>query len=250
MLDPAHDVRAGSERLAAEFAATEVSARKRVEALGTPELAARAEQLRDRVRPESEATARDPQLGLLEKRIAEESTRLADLADLRQQLLAKRSPDRQQLSLIESTERLTRKQLRRLETERERAEPEAEVRRAPAASGPERAELAWIEDQLLRRHRRQVSAERLHPSKLIVEAIGPRPKEAARAAMWNEGVDLILSYRQRYRVSSPDLPLGPKPSDARQRQARQQAELRLRRIQQALDRKRELTIDRSAGIGR
>ncbi|MEZ5077195.1 MAG: MobF family relaxase [Solirubrobacterales bacterium] len=250
VLDPAHDVRAGAERLAAEFAATEVSARKRVEALGTPELAARAEQLRDRVRPEGGAAGPERQLGLLEKRIAEESARLAELADSRQQLLAQRRPDRQQLSLIESTERLTQKQLRRLEAERERAEPEPEVRRAPAASGAERAELAQIEDQLLRRHRRQVSAERLHPSKLIVEAIGPRPKEAARAAMWNEGVDLILGYRQRYRVTSPDLPLGPKPSNARQRQARQQAELRLRRIQQALDRKRELTIDRSVGIGR
>ncbi|MGE0067028.1 MAG: hypothetical protein AB7T48_06700, partial [Solirubrobacterales bacterium] len=221
-----------------------------IEASATPDLAARAEALRARVNSDQDSSRRDPQLGLLEKRIAEESARLAELANNREQLLAQRRPDRQQLSLIESTERLTRKQVQRLETERERMGPDPRLRQVPAASGAERAELAQIEDALLQRHRRAVSAERLRPSKLIVETIGPRPHEPARAAMWNEGVDLILSYRQRYRVTSADHPLGSKPGDPRQRQARQQAELRLQRIQHALDRGRERAIDRSVGIGR
>lgn len=250
VLDEAHDVRAGAERLAAEFSATEVSDRKRIEASATPDLAARAEELRGRINPGETSSSRDPQLGLLEKRIAEESARLADLAGTREQLLAQRRPDRRQLSYIESTERLTRKQVQRLETERERIGPDPGPRQVPAPSGAERAELAQIEDALLQRHRRAVSAERLRPSKLILETIGPRPHEAAKAAMWNEGVDLILSYRQRYRITSVDHPLGSKPRDPRQHQARQQAELRLQRIQHALDRGRERAIDRSVGISR
>ena len=251
--DDAHDLRIGSERVAAEFAATEVAARKRIEAVPEHELVARRDQLQRKAGGEKSVSPAQEQLAALDTRIAENTERLTALAKSRAELAAASKPDPHELSLIESGERLTQNQLQRLRADREslagaaRTEPKDRV----GLSGAERTELGLIDDQLLRLRRRRVFAERLQPSQLIVDALGPRPAEPMRAAMWNEGVDLIVTHRQAHNVtSSSGHPLGPKPGDAARRRARRNAELRLQRIQQALDRQQTRSKERSAGISR
>lgn len=252
--DPAHDLRIGAERVAAEFAATEVAARKRLEALSALELAARRQQLRGKLAAEDSLSPAQQRLDALDQRIADNTKRLAGLAQARAELAV--SPDSdsaQQLSLIESTERLTKKQLQRLEGDRDdlAREARAEARQPSGLSGPERSELALVEDRLLQLRRRDVMAERVRPCQLIVDALGQRPSDATRAAMWNEGVEVILTYRQHHRVTAIDgHPLGPKLGSPDQRRARRAAELRLQRIQHALSHQQARSVERSAGIAR
>jgi hypothetical protein len=82
--------------------------------------------------------------------------------------------------------------------------------------------------------------------------LGPRPEDAGETALWNRGVNLIYSYRQRNRVMSVGGdPLGPKPSDPARRRERQDAALELRRIQNALKVERHRVIERDIpGIAR
>lgn len=111
-------------------------------------------------------------------------------------------------------------------------------------SASDRAELAQVEDRLLQLRRREVAAERLRPSEMIVEALGPRPDDPRKAALWNEGVDLIYAYRQDQRlVSQMGDPLGARPTDESRRHLREAAELRLRRIQRALELERVRAIE-------
>jgi conjugative relaxase-like TrwC/TraI family protein len=241
--DPAHDLRAGAERVAAEYAAAEVSARKRVEALGTLELIARRERLlsHQALRPVAHE-----QLKALDKRIAEARNSLSELAEKRDVFLRAKRPDRDELAQIESIRRITQKQLTRFETEREtlaeRARAEAPAK--PGLSAPERGELALIDDRLLQLRRREVAAERLRPSEMVVDALGPRPEDPSKAELWNEGIDLILSYRQRQRlISRTGDPLGPKTTDSAHRREREAVERSLRRIQQALNLERSRVIE-------
>ncbi len=106
--DPAHDLRAGAERVAAEYAAAEVSARKRVEALNTLELIARRERLlsRQALRPVAHE-----QLEALDKRIAEARNNLSELTEKRDAFLGATRPERDELAQIESVRRITQKQL-------------------------------------------------------------------------------------------------------------------------------------------
>jgi conjugative relaxase-like TrwC/TraI family protein len=251
--DPAHDIRVGAERVAAEFAASEVADRKRIDRLGAAELAPRREQLRKNAVPRDRPNAAEEQLHQLDTRIAETIDRLSDLDAERAKLAASDAIDRHRLSLIESNERLSRRQLQRLEGDRQpmAAAARAESRQPSGLSGAERTELALIEDKLLRIRRREVAEQRMRPSKLVVDAIGTRPEDPTKAAVWNEGVDLILEYRQCHRVTSADgHPLGPKPREASRRSERRAAELRLQRIQHALGHQQDRATARTAGITR
>lgn len=253
--DEAHDVRVGAERVAAEFSAAEVAARKRVEATPEQELAARRTQLRRKSGTEraSAGNRAESQLAALEARIAASSESLLALEAKRAEVASMRKPDPHQMTLIHSAERMTRRQLRRLRADRESLATTSEPGVEPGTSlnSADRSELALIEDRLLDLRRRQVRAERIGPSRLIVEALGPRPVEPLRAVLWNEGVDLILSHRQLHRVSPADPhPLGPKPREAAARRARREAEQRLRRVQHALDREGVRELERSVEITR
>jgi conjugative relaxase-like TrwC/TraI family protein len=247
--DAAHDLRTGAERVAAEFAAVEVSARKWIEALGALELAGRREQLLGRLAKAPDRSPAQEQLEALDQRIAEGSSRLSELAGKREAALSAKRPDQGELALIESVEQMTIKQLARLEVEREPLADRvrSESRQPSGLSGSERAELALIDDRLLQLRRREVRSERIRPSELIVDALGPRPTDPTKAALWNDGVDLIYAYRQRHGlVSRTGDPLGPQPRDAARRRERQAAELRLQRIQHALNVERRRAIERTA----
>jgi hypothetical protein len=113
----------------------------------------------------------------------------------------------------------------------------------------QRAELAMIDDRLIQLRRRDVADERLQPSEMIVGALGARPEDPAKAVLWNEGVDLIFGYRQRYAVSEDDdNPLGPRPGEAARRRERREVEVRLKRIQRELGREQVRTMERGAEI--
>lgn len=179
-------------------------------------------------------------LDLLDKRIAEAHARLNDLAEKRTRL--PEGPEREgELARLQSVKRLTLDQIHTLEAEREgiASKVRAEARRPSGLTGVERAELALIEDRLLHERRRQIAAERIRPSKMIVEALGPRPADPKMADLWNEGIDLIYGVRQRRRLTSrTGEPLGAVPSDPARRQEHEQALVHLRRLQQAIQHER------------
>jgi conjugative relaxase-like TrwC/TraI family protein len=232
--DAAHDLRLGAERAAGEYAAIEVGARKRVEAMAPPDLARRRSELEQRLTTAAEPSPAEGRLADLERRIAAAESRLAGMeSDQARQLAAK--------------------QLRRLKSERDglTVEVATETPRRSQLTGTERAELALIEDRLVDLRRRAVAAERSQPSKMIVESLGPRPKDPLQAALWNNGVDAIYGYRQRYGITTAGKdPLGSKPRDAAQRRERRQAELRIARVQKQLGKQRTRSATRAMRIGR
>jgi conjugative relaxase-like TrwC/TraI family protein len=232
--DAAHDLRVGAERAAGEYAAIEVGARKRVEAMAPLDLASRRAELERRLAVAAEPPPAQERLAGLEERIAAAQARLAGIGG-------------------ESTRQLAAQQLRRLETERDglTIEVATESPRGSQLTGTERAELALIEDRLVDLRRRAVAAERSQPSKLIVESLGPRPKDPLHASMWNNGVDAIYGYRQRYGITATGKdPLGGKPRDAAQRRDHREAQLRIARVQKQLGKQRVRSATRAMRIGR
>ena len=232
--DAAHDLRVGAERAAGEYAAVEVGARKRIEAMAPLDLARRRAELERGIAAASERSPAEERLSDLEKRITTAESRLAGMES-------------------EASRQLATKQLRRLEAERDglTVEVATETPRRSGLTGAERAERALIEDRLVDLSRRAVAAERSQPSKLIVESLGPRPKDPLNASLWNNGVDAIYGYRQRYGITSTGKdPLGGKARDAAQRRDRREAALRLARVQKQLGKQRVRSAERTMRIGR
>jgi conjugative relaxase-like TrwC/TraI family protein len=250
--DAAQELRAGAERAAGEYAATEIDLRKRIEHKAPTELASRRAELEARRSAEQESSPAQERLQAIERRIVAGNERLAELARERAGLMGERAPAQGQLSRIEAKYRLAAGQIERLEGERK--ELRAEVASEPRPTGlnaGERAELAVIEDRLGELSRSQARAARAHPPKLITESLGPRPKDPLDAALWNEGVNAIYSYRVRHGITSASgHPLGPKSRDAARARDRRQSELRLARVQQRLLKQRARRAERVMRIAR
>ncbi len=231
--DAAHDLRIGAERAAGEYAAVEVGTRKRIEAMAPLDLARRRAELQRRRGAASERSPGEERLADLERRIDAAKSRLAEADGERASIGAA--------------------QLRRLEGERDGLTVEVATA-APRQSGfigAERAELALIEDRLVDLRRRAVASERSQTSKLVKEALGERPKDPLNAALWNNGVDAIYGYRQRYGIiSTGNNPFGGKPRDAAQRRDRREAELRLARVQKQLGKQRTPSVEQAIQIER
>ncbi len=231
--DAAHDLRLGAERAAGEYAAVEVGARKRVEAMAPLDLAGRRAELERCRAAASERSPVEERLTDLERRIEAAKSRLAETDGERASLGAA--------------------QLRRLEGERDglTVGVATAAPRQSGLSGAERAELALIEDRLVDLRRRAVATERSQTSKLIKESLGERPKDPLNASLWNNGVDAIYGYRQRYGITSTGKdPLGGKPRDAAQRRDRREAQLRLARVQKQLGKQRVRSAERAIRIAR
>jgi conjugative relaxase-like TrwC/TraI family protein len=249
--DAAHELRFGAERAAEEYAAVEISLRKRIEAKAPGELANRRSELEARRAAETERSPTQERLDGLDKRIAAGNARLRELAKERAGLFDS-PPTNEQLRRLEAGYRRTTKQIGRLEDERDALAVEASREPRPVSLSPnERAELVAIEDRLDHLARREVMAARAHPPKLIRESLGPRPKDRRGAALWNEGTHAIYSYRLRYDLTSDSgHPLGPKSRDAIRNRDRRQAELRLSRMQQRLSKQRARRAERGMRIAR
>ena len=250
--DPAHDLRVGSERVAEEFAAAQVHIRKELEALAPEELARRRVELERRLSGEQESSPQAKRLACLEQRIATGTERVAAMETELDALRSQRRPDREELARIESIARHGKRQLARLEAERDKLAMEVVAEPSPVAdSASSRLELTLIEERMIQLHRREVASERLRPSQMTLEALGPRPSDPVKALAWNEGIDVIHSYRQRYGITSPSgHPLGPKAGDADRRRERRLAEQRLLRIQQRLGKERARAAERALHIVR
>jgi hypothetical protein len=198
------------------------------------DLAARRAELERRLAKAAERTPAEERLADLEQRIAAAQGRLAGME-------------------ADHARRLATTQLRRLEAERDglTVEVATEAPRRSQLSGSERAELALIEDRLVDLRRRAVAAERSQPSPMILDALGPRPQDPLRASLWNNGVDAIYGYRQRYGIAATGKdPLGGKPRDAAQRRHHREAELRIARVQKQLGKQRARSATRAMRIGR
>lgn len=250
--DPAHDLRAGSERVAEEYAAAQVHLRKELEVLSPTELAGRRVELERRLAGEQEPSPQAERLARLEQRIATGTERVAAMAAELDELRAQRRPDREELARVESIVRHGEGKLARLEAERDELAMEAVAEPSPAESrSSDRLELTLIEERMTQLHRREVALERQQPSQMTLEALGPRPSDPVKALAWNEGIDLIHSYRQRYGIAYPGgHPLGPKGGDAARRRERQLAEQRLTRIQQRLGKERVRAAEPALHIAR
>ena len=232
--DAAHDLRVGAERTAGEYAAVEVGARKRIEAMAPLDLARRRAELERRLAAASERSPAEERLAGLEQRIDAAKSRLAE-AEARP--ASSSPPSSSAASKASATASPSRWRPPRPGS--------------PASAAAERAELALIEDRLVDLRRRAVAAERSQPSKLIEENLGERPKDPLNASLWNNGVDAIYGYRQRYGITSTGKdPLGGKPRDAAQRRDRREAELRLARVQKQLGKQRVRSAERAMRIAR
>lgn len=155
--------------------------------------------------------------------------------------------------LAASAERMAAEQLGRLRAERESIPGLGDNRRPPnpTVNRADQVELALVEDRLLDLRRRQVRAERISPSQRIVDALGPRPEDPLPAALWNEGVNVIVTHRQLHGVvDDGPHPLGPRPKDAEERNAHVDAERRLRRVQEGLRRSTAREFERTSGLSR
>jgi conjugative relaxase-like TrwC/TraI family protein len=235
--DPAHDMRAGSERTAAEYAAIEVGLQQRIKAKSPLELASRRGELEARRVAQAERLPAQERLDGLERRIAAGNSHLAELAKERAGLSGRLRPDGERPSRIDTKERHATKQIRRLEEERNSlaAEIADDASRPSSLSGAERAELAVIEDWLTHLSRRAAAVARARPPRMIEESLGPRPEDPVGIDAWNEGVNTIYSYRLRHGItSSSGHPLGPKSRDTARSRDRRQAETRIARMQQRL----------------
>ncbi len=94
-----------------------------------------------------------------------------------------------------------------------------------------------------------LAAERLQPSAMIEKALGERPREADRAALWNEGVETIYSYRQRHGISSRSgEPLGREPHPGQDRSDWVKSQRRLSQVQAALDHTPVREVERGIAI--
>ena len=237
--DEAHDIRVGSERVAAEFSADEVAARKRIEATPERDLVSRRSILITQLgddRP-SRTDPRSARVAELDSRIASAKQRIEAIDRDRDSTSGDRR-DRHRQAMLDGAVRTARRQLERLQDERGTLVQETEMPMPdrPPGGEAERAELAMIEERLLQLRRRQVRAERISPSAMIVEALGPRPPEAGRASLWNEGVDLIVTHRQSRGLEGANgPPLGAPPTDRDARLRHREAERRLHHVQTALE---------------
>ncbi len=253
LVDPAHDLRAGAERVAGEYAAAEVSARKRIEAMSEFEISRRREQLADRLASHDKPSPVEKQLEALDRRIGESTARLGDLARERDAISEAGPLAEVELARIRAASQLAEKQLVGLEAERENLAKtlHLEAKSSAGLSDPERTEFALIEDRLLQLRRREIGQERLRPSEMIVDTLGPRPSDPSQVQRWNDGVDLLVTYRQRHRhTSRTGDPLGPKPREAARRRERQAIEVQLRRIQVSLGIEQPRAVERTASISR
>jgi conjugative relaxase-like TrwC/TraI family protein len=251
--DPAHELRVGAERTAGEYAATEIGLRKRIEGKPPTELASRRVELEARRAAEHERSPVQERVDGLDRRIEEGRAHLADLTRERAVLTSQDRPDHQRLSRIEASERRSSSQVRHLEDQRQQLAEEAKLEAGERVglTPPERAELAVIEDRLTALRRRLVTAERFNPTKMVKESLGPRPKDDLKVALWDEGVDAIYAFRQRYGITSvKGHPLGPPSRDPMRNSERRQTEQRLARLQLRLGRQRARRAERGLRIGR
>ena len=137
--DELHDVRRAIERDRSDYPALEVSARRRIQSLGEPDLIARWKELRSIASSEERPDAGQQRREILDRQIHQATQRLQTLTGERQSIQAQRKPDARELAQAQSVEASAAQALERLERDRgEIAKPEVSV---SSATQEQRLEL-------------------------------------------------------------------------------------------------------------
>ena len=249
--DEAHELRAAAERPAGELAALEVSTRERLAELDEVDLMARRSYLSYELDKLDQPSAERLRLGGVEEQIAEVEGLLDGYTRQLEELAAQRRPDPQELNRVEGAQLIGSQQLERLGEEREALVKTVAAERpaSPQREAELRVETAMVEERLTQLRRRQIAAERLQPSAMVEKALGERPREADRAALWNEGVETIYAYRQRHGISSRSgEPLGREPHPGQDRSDWVQSQRRLSQVQAALEHTPVREVERGIAI--
>jgi conjugative relaxase-like TrwC/TraI family protein len=245
--DPLHDVRVAVEREGGDWAASEVSLRRRVESMPLEELAERRAKLADARQLGAPGVTRRERV---ERRIAAGEERLAGLHCERESLEARGGGSPKELARLQADEATFAERLRRDYAERDSL-PTPIDRPTEPSTGAGRLEAVLIEERIERLARREVLAGRLNESKPIYEALGPRPSDPQMSLLWAETAHDLAVYRCRQAVRDLDSPLGPIPSDRATRTERERAELKIEAAREklGLSSSRERALDSNLEFG-
>jgi conjugative relaxase-like TrwC/TraI family protein len=198
--DGAHDLRRGAERMAAEFSADEVHEQMLIAGIEEMRLMRRRRELLSPADKDPRDRGRAEKAASLDRRIAKLREEAPNEHD-----------DGASKTRSDTLKRMAGRQLVELEAEREAlGDPAKSLTMAPV----KRRELEMIEARLLAHRRRTIANERLQPSLMMLDALGPRPEDPAEVVAWNEGVELVVGYRQRQEIpASERKALGEIPQD-------------------------------------
>ncbi len=250
--DAAHEIRAAAERPDEEVPSLEVSERERIAALHEFHLAERRSELEQRLDAERRASPGQDRLDSLERWIERVEAQLDGLRAEYRGLVAQDPPDAARVGGVRAAGAEASERLAQLRSERqELADGTAREDRPRPLTHAERLELSLIGERMERLLRFAVAEERLNPSPMIREALGERPSDPVKAAAWNDGVNAIFCYRQRYGVRTFELgALGPEPSAGRSQVAWQETHRRLERVRGVLehDRSWERAAEQDIGV--
>jgi conjugative relaxase-like TrwC/TraI family protein len=181
-----------------------------------------------------------------EESYTSESRRLAEAREQLERAVAKceavealgRRERRAQLPDALTREETWRKAVERRAAALEQIEP-------PGTEARRQRELA--EQLLNQRTAKALAAARIEPPSYIVEELGERPTEPAKARVWDQGVRRVERYRLERGVTDRESAFGPKPPEPGDRLAHREAERSLADHQRRLERSHVLEI-RERGI--
>ncbi|HEX3172821.1 MAG TPA: MobF family relaxase [Solirubrobacterales bacterium] len=243
--DALHDVREAIEREGADYAAAEVTLRRKIDALRPDELAGR------RAKLTAAGRAANPDLNhrdRLDRKIKDDREWVKRLGREREAIERMSEPPAAELARVSTAEISSVERLRRNLAERDSL-PELESGAAdPKPIDAEaRLEAMLVEQRIARLAAREVAAARMGSSKPIHDALGPYPSDPAKARAWGDGAHAIATYRARHNVRDAENVLGAQPRDAPTRAERARTKQRLDAARRQLGLRHERAAERSAG---
>jgi Mrp family chromosome partitioning ATPase len=239
--DPIAHIAEAAGRDRAQTAAHDEALRAELAKLPTTELAARRAELETPARLEGQS----------EETYSREVGRVAEAREQLERAVTK-------CEAVEALGRRERREQLPLASSNEKRWGEALIERTAALEqmqppGTEvRRERELAEQLLNQRAAQAVAAARIEPPAYIVNVLGERPADPARARAWDRGVQGVESYRLEHSIRDKGSAFGREPQDATARAAREAAQRRLAEIQRRLGLEQQLamTRERTRSIGR
>ncbi len=243
--DKLHDIRGAMEREGADYAATEVALRQRIDAMQPAELAERRASLATAGR------AADPILSRrdrLDSAIKSDREWVERLGREREAIERMPKPVAAELARVSAGEINAAERLRRNLAEREALpDPKPRTNDPKPAEPDARLEAVLIEQRVARLASLEVGAARMDSSQVIYRTLGPYPSDPAKAAAWGDGAHAIATYRFRHNIRDEHNPLGGRrPRDASARAERARAQQRIDTARRALARGQDRAAQRAA----
>lgn len=229
--DVLQDVRASIEHEGADFAAFEVSLRRRIDDLSPAQLAKRRAELAEEGRAADPAALRRKRL---DAEIARDRSSLQKLARDREDVERLPDPPSGEIARLAATETSAADRMQLNIGERESLPDPAPVDPTPL-NAADRLEAVLIAERIERDVSRAAAVARAGDSEVIFASLGSYPDAPELATEWDGAAHAILSYRLRHDVpNSPD-PLGKKPKSAAARVERARVEARVSAARRRLE---------------